>query len=61
MKRRQQYLAPAILRQTALSPGATLLSQSVVNEANVKSMGQHVENLDFSPDNQNGFNFDWED
>jgi hypothetical protein len=61
MKHKQQYVAPAILRQTALLPGVTLLSQSVVDNANVVSMGQDVENLDFSPDNSGGFNFNWED
>ena len=61
MKRKQQYVAPAILRQTHLSPGAALLAQSVVNNANVVSMGHNVENLDFSPENTSGFNFDWED
>ncbi len=60
MKQKQQYVAPAILRQTALSPGVALLAQSIVDKANVVSMGQDVENLDFSPNNSNGFNFDWE-
>ena len=61
MKRKQQYVAPAILRQTALSPGVALLAQSIVDNANVVSMGQDVKNLDFSPNNESGFNFEWED
>lgn len=60
MKQKQQYVAPAILRQTALSPGVALLAQSIVDKANVVSKGQDVENLDFSPGNNSGFNFDWE-
>lgn len=60
MKQKQQYVAPAILRQTALSMGVAILAQSIVDKANVVSMGQDVENLDFSPGNTNGFNFDWE-
>lgn len=60
MKHKQQYVAPAILRQTALSQGVALLAQSIVDNANVVSMGQEVEDLDFSPSNTKGFNFDWD-
>ena len=61
MKHKQRYVAPAILRQTALDRGCELLSGSIVDGANVVSMGQNVENLDFSPENTSGFNFEWED
>lgn len=61
MKHKQQYVAPAILRQTPLNKGCELLAGSIVNDANVISMGQDVENYDFSPTNTDGFNHQWED
>ena len=58
MKRKQQYVAPAILRQTALSPGVALLANSIVDDAAIKSMGQKIDPYDFG---ENTFNHTWED
>ena len=43
MKQKQQYVAPAILRQTALSPGVALLAESIVEKTTVTTMGQEVD------------------
>lgn len=59
MKRKQQYVAPAILRQTALSTGVALLANSIVDDAAIKSMGQKIDPYDFGADNT--FNHTWED
>ncbi|MBQ5935074.1 MAG: hypothetical protein IJL68_03595 [Bacteroidales bacterium] len=60
MKRKQQYVAPAILRQTALSPGVALLANSIVDDAAIKSMGQKIDTYDFGAEG-NTFNHEWED
>ena len=60
MKQKQQYVAPAILRQTALTPGVALLAQSVVDDAAIKSMGQKIDDYDFGAAD-NPFNHNWED
>jgi hypothetical protein len=60
MKRKQQYVAPAILRQTQLSPGVALLANSIVDDAVIKSMGQQIDTYDFGASG-NTFNHEWED
>ncbi len=57
MKRKQPYKAPAILREVRLQLEGELLSGSVVDHIEVTSMGQDVENIDFSGDT---FNHDWQ-
>lgn len=59
MKRKQQYVAPAILRQTALSPGVALLANSIVDDAAIKSMGQKVDPYEYDAPG-NTFNHEWE-
>ena len=56
MKRKQQYVAPAILRQTQLSPGVSLLAQSVA-PGGITSVGQEIDEYDFD---SNTFNHVWE-
>lgn len=60
MKRKQQYVAPAILRQTALSPGVALLAQSIVDNNDITSVGQRIDNFDYGTSG-NTFNHEWED
>lgn len=59
MKRKQQYVAPAILRQTVLSAGVELLAQSVA-PGGITSVGQEIDVYDFEADG-NTFNHEWED
>mgnify|MGYP006916097739 CR=1 FL=1 len=58
MKRKQGYKVPVIVRITSLSEGVALLSGSIVDNANVTSVGQKIDTYDFSTD---GFNHNWED
>ena len=60
MKRKQPYKAPAILREVRLQLEGELLSGSVVNNIEVTSMGQEVDNYNFDFNNQDGFNHTWE-
>jgi hypothetical protein len=52
------YQAPAVLRVVSFEPETNLLKGSVVNQdTGVKSVGQDVENYDFSG---SSFNQDWD-
>lgn len=55
MKRKQQYVAPAILKQTALSPGVALLAESIVEKTTVTTMGQEVDEFTAGTD----FDHEW--
>ena len=57
MKQKQQYVAPAILRQTALSPGVALLAGSMAS-SDIKSVGQEIDPYNYDG---NTFNHNWED
>ncbi len=57
MKQKTRYIAPAVRRVMPIRLNGTLLSGSVADHVEVISMGQDVENLDFSGD---GFNHEWE-
>lgn len=61
MKRKQPYKAPAILREVRLQLEGGLLDGSVVDHSDITSVGQRVKDYDFSEDNTDGFNFNWED
>ena len=52
------YSAPAILRLVDYAPQEALLAGSIVDKANVTSVGQKVDTYDFSDDS---FNHTWED
>jgi len=55
---KQTYVSPAILRQVAFAPGESLLVGSAVNDLNVTSTGQEVQDYDFTTGT--GFNHDWQ-
>ena len=57
---KKRYLAPVVLRKVALWIEEGVLTASVVNKVEaVKSMGQEVEQYDFSAPG-NSFNHSWE-
>ena len=58
MKQKNNYAAPAILRVVGFVPRASLLAESIVDKANVTSVGQKVDTYDFSDES---FNHIWED
>ena len=61
MKRKQVYMAPAILRKTPLNMEGEILSGSVVDHIEVTSMGQDVENFNYDFSNENDtFNHNWQ-
>ena len=57
MKQKSRYESPFIQRVVHLQMEGELLSGSVVNHIEVTSMGQDVENFDFSGDS---FNHEWQ-
>lgn len=59
MKHLKHYQTPEILREVPFLLEAALLADSVVNKANVTSMGQKVEDYDFAAEG-NTFNHQWE-
>ena len=58
MKRKQPYKAPAILREVCLQLEEELLVGSVIDKTDITSVGQTVDEYDFSKE---GFNHTWED
>ena len=61
MKEKIQYVRPAILREVNLHTEGTLLAGSVVDHADITSVGQKVTDYNFSDGNTEGFNHTWED
>ena len=59
MKQNQHYESPAILRIVVLRMKGAIMSGSLDN-ANIRSVGQQVDDYDFSPENEGGFNHTWE-
>ena len=59
MNKNQHYKSPAILRVVVLRTKGAIMSWSLDN-ANIRSVGQQVDDYDFSPDNEGGFNHTWE-
>lgn len=57
MKKKQQFVRPAILQELTLLPETPILAGSVVDNATIESAGQEVENYDFSGGD---FNHNWE-
>ena len=57
MKQKMRYKAPAVRRVVPVHLKGSLLSGSVADHIEVISMGQDVEELDFSGD---GFNHEWQ-
>ena len=60
MKQNQHYESPAILRVVVLRTRGAILAGSVKDHSLVTTMGQQVDDYDFSPDNEGGFNHTWE-
>ena len=58
MKQYRKYVAPAILRETALAPAWQLMASSTVDQTTVVSTGQPVDNIEWSTDD---FNHTWGD
>ena len=61
MKQKYHYDSPAIVRVIQLHTTGELLSGSVVDNANIRAVGQQVDdyNYDFS-NNNDGFNHQWQ-
>ena len=57
MKKKKQFVRPAVLQDLSLLPETPILAGSVVDNATIVSTGQEVENYDFSVED---FNHNWE-
>ncbi len=60
MKPKYHYDSPAIVRVIQLHTTGELLSGSVVDNANIRAVGQEVQDYDFTSGNTDGFNHTWE-
>jgi hypothetical protein len=60
MKQKYHYDSPAIVRVIQLHTTGELLSGSVVDNANIRAVGQEVQDYDFTSGNTDGFNHTWE-
>ena len=60
MKQRYSYVSPAIRRVVVLQMQGEILSGSVKDHSRVTTMGQQVDDYNFSPDNDGGFNHQWQ-
>ncbi len=58
MKQYKQYVSPVILRELPIAPNDQLLAGSVLDKANVTSVGQEVDDLNWN-DPESGFNHTW--
>ena len=59
MKTKVKFVKPAILREVSLESEGQILAGSVVDGMTVTAIGQDVDEYDFSPENDGGFNFEW--
>ena len=59
MKQKYHYHSPAIRRIVTLQMQGEILSGSLKDHSKVTTMGQEVDDYDFSPDNIDGFNHQW--
>jgi len=59
MMKRKNYAPPEVLREGSLYLEAPILENSLVDKAAIVSVGQEVEEYDFSPENSD-FNHEWE-
>ena len=60
MKQKYHYDSPAIRRIVVLQMRGEILSGSVKDHSRVTTMGQQVDDYNFSPDNDGGFNHQWQ-
>lgn len=61
MNKNKPYESPAIRRVIPLRVEGALLAGSVVDNASITSVGQKIDDYDFSKGNTHGFNHTWED
>lgn len=57
MKKKKQFVKPAVLEEVSLQLESPILEGSVVDNTTIISTGQQVETHDFSGSD---FNFQWE-
>lgn len=57
MRKKQQFVRPAILQEVTLLPESPILAGSVVDNTTIVSTGQEVQTHDFS---DASFNHNWE-
>lgn len=61
MEQKSRFTTPMVLQTLDIRPEGPILAASVIDEMTIVSTGQEVRDYDFSPDNEDGFNFNWED
>ena len=60
MKRKKQFVAPRVVQEVRIQLEKDLLGKSVAISMTVSSMGQGVENYDFSEDEEATYFVEWE-
>ena len=58
MRKKQQFVRPAILQEVTLLPESPILAGSVVDNTTIVSTGQEVKTYDFG---DSSFNHNWGD
>ena len=61
MNKNKPYESPAIRRIVPIRMEGEILAGSVVDHADITSVGQKVTDYNFSDNNTEGFNHTWED
>lgn len=61
MGQKKRFKTPKMIRWLVIQPEDPILAASVIEDMTIVSAGQEVRDYDFSPDNEDGFNFNWED
>ena len=61
MKRKICYAPPAVLKTVSIHTEGEIMAGSVVDHADITSVGQKVTDYDFSEGNTQGFSHTWED
>lgn len=60
MRKKQQFVRPAVLQEMTFLPDCPILAGSGADNMTVYSTGQQVDNYNFGPNNTDGFNHEWE-
>lgn len=55
--KRYDYIAPSVLRVVSVQVESALMAGSIMNDPNVKAVGQEVDTYDFS---DSSFNHNWD-
>ncbi|MBR1706997.1 MAG: hypothetical protein IJ721_09480 [Bacteroidales bacterium] len=58
---KKQFTSPRVLQEVELRLERNFLGSVVDTGLSVETTGQEVVDMDFSPDNNEGFNFKWEE